>query len=99
MKIVLVRTANTSLQIEEAESVLPYILYWNNNTVHIESSYPIESLSCFNITGHTLYENQDHVYSLDIPQNPEGCYIVSFTINGHTYRTSYIQAARWLLIL
>ena len=46
LKVVLVRTANTSLQIEEAESVLPYRLYWNNNSVHIESNYPIESLSC-----------------------------------------------------
>ena len=94
LKVVLVRSANTSLQAVEAESVLPYRLYWNNNSVHIESNYPIESLSCFNVTGHALYQNQDHVYSLDIPQNPEGCYIVSFTINGHTYRTSYIQAAR-----
>lgn len=94
LKIVLVRTAKTSLQAVEAESVLPYRLYWNNNTVHIESNYPIESMSCYNITGHTLYENQDHVYSLDIPQNPEGCYIMSFIINGHTYRTSYIHTAR-----
>ena len=94
LKVVLVRTANTSLQAVEAESVLPYRLYWNNNTVHIESNYPIESLSCVDITGRKLFENHNQIYSLDIPQNPEGCYIVSFTINGHTYRTSYIQEAR-----
>jgi hypothetical protein len=94
LKVILVRSAENTLDVVESENVLPYTMNLINNTVHIESNYPIESLSCFNVTGHTLYQNQNHVYSLDIPQNPEGCYIVSFTINGHTYRTSYIQAAR-----
>ena len=94
LKVVLVRTANASLGAEEAENILPYRIYSNNNIVHIESNYPIESLSCVDITGRKLFENQNQIYSLDIPQNSEGCYIMSFTINGHTYRTSYIQAAR-----
>lgn len=94
LKVVLVRTANASLGAEEAESILPYRIYSNNNRVHIESNYPIESLSCVDITGRKLFENQNQIYSLDIPQNSEGCYIMSFTINGHTYRTSYIQAER-----
>ena len=94
LKVVLVRTANASLGAEEAESILPYKIYSKNNSVHIESNYLIESLSCVDITGRKLFENQNQIYSLDIPQNSEGCYIMSFTINGHTYRTSYIQAAR-----
>lgn len=94
LKVVLVRTANASLGAEEAENILPYKIYSNNNRVHIESNYPIESLSCVDITGRKLFENQNQIYSLDIPQNSEGCYIMSFIINGHTYRTSYINTAR-----
>jgi hypothetical protein len=94
LKVVLVRTANASLQAEESESILPYRIYSNNNRVHIESNYPIESLTCVDITGRKLFENHNQINSLDIPQNSEGCYIMSFTINGHTYRTSYIQAPR-----
>lgn len=94
LKVVLVRTANASLYAEEAESIVPYKIYSNNNKVHIESNYPIESLSCVDITGRMLFENQNQIYSMDIPQNSEGYYIMSFTINGHTYRTSYIHSAR-----
>jgi hypothetical protein len=94
LKVILVRSAENTLDVVESENVLPYTMNLINNTVHFESNYPIESMSCYDLTGQILYTNKDRLYSLDIPQNPEGCYIVSFTINGHTYRTSYIQAAR-----
>jgi hypothetical protein len=94
LKVILVRSAENTLDVVESENVLPYTMNLINNTVHFESNYPIESMSCYDLTGQILYTNKDRLYSLDIPQNPEGSYIVSFTINGHTYRTSYIQAAR-----
>ena len=94
LKVVFVRTAESVLHVHDSENVLPYTMKVINNTVHIESNYPIDVISCFDLSGQILYSNKDRQYSLDIPQYPEGCYILSLTINGHTYRTSYIQAAR-----
>ena len=94
LKVVFVRTAESVLHVHDSENVLPYAMKVINNTVHIESNYPIDVISCFDLSGQILYSNKDRQYSLDIPQYPEGCYILSLTINGHTYRTSYIQAAR-----
>ena len=94
LKVVFVRTAESVLHVHDSENVLPYTMKVINNTVQIESNYPIDVISCFDISGQMLYSNKDRQYSLDIPQYPEGCYILSLTINGHTYRTSYIQAAK-----
>jgi len=94
LKVVFVRTAESVLHVHDSENVLPYTMKVINNTVQIESNYPIDVISCFDISGQMLYFNKVRQYSLDIPQYPEGCYILSLTINGHTYRTSYIQAAK-----
>jgi len=94
LKVVFVRTAESVLHVHDSENVLPYTMKVINNTVQIESNYPIDVISCFDISGQMLYSNKDRQYSLDIPQYPEGCYILSLTINGYTYRTSYIQAAK-----
>jgi len=94
LKVVFVRTAESVLHVHDSENVLPYTMKVINNTVQIESNYPIDVISCFDISGQMLYSNKVRQYSLDIPQYPEGCYILSLTINGHTYRTSYIQAAK-----